>query len=119
MPSYRLHRPSGRAIVSLDGRQFYLGKYGSAESKIEYKRLIREWLNPARRLAVSATAGGLTIVELIDVYWQHVESYYVKDGRPTSDVANIRQAMRVLKRLTSRCPWASSDRALSAPVATQ
>jgi hypothetical protein len=41
-PSYRLHKPSGQAVVTLDSRDFYLGKYGSPESRAEYDRLISE-----------------------------------------------------------------------------
>ena len=42
-PKYRLHRSTGQAVVTLNGRDLYLGKYGSTESKIEYDRLIAEW----------------------------------------------------------------------------
>ena len=41
-PSYRLHKTSGRAVVTIDGREIYLGKYGSAESRERYGRLIAE-----------------------------------------------------------------------------
>ena len=34
-PSYRLHKPTGQAVVTLSGRDIYLGKYGSIESKAE------------------------------------------------------------------------------------
>lgn len=27
-PSYRLHKPTGQAVVRIDGRDFYLGKHG-------------------------------------------------------------------------------------------
>jgi len=29
LPSYRLHKPSGRGVVTLDGRDIYLGPHGS------------------------------------------------------------------------------------------
>ena len=35
-PSYRLHRPTNKAVVTLNGRDFYLGPYGSPESRAEY-----------------------------------------------------------------------------------
>jgi hypothetical protein len=44
LPSYRLHKQSGQAIVSLNGRDFLLGEHGSAASKQEYRRLTAEWL---------------------------------------------------------------------------
>jgi hypothetical protein len=44
VPSYRLHKQSGQAIVTLNGRDILLGKYGSASSKAEYRRRTAEWL---------------------------------------------------------------------------
>ena len=40
LPKYRRHRPSGQAVVTLSGRDFYLGPYGTKASKLEYDRLI-------------------------------------------------------------------------------
>lgn len=40
VPSYRLHKASGQAIVTLDGRDQYLGVYDTSESKENYDRLI-------------------------------------------------------------------------------
>ena len=35
LPSYRLYKQSGQAIVTLSGRDVLLGKYGTASSKAE------------------------------------------------------------------------------------
>jgi hypothetical protein len=48
IPSYRKHKQSGQAIVTLsDGlggrRDVLLGKYGTADSRQEYARVIAEW----------------------------------------------------------------------------
>jgi len=43
VPSYCLHKASGRAVVRLGGRDVYLGEYGSPESHEEYERVIAEW----------------------------------------------------------------------------
>ncbi len=48
-PSYRHHRSSGQAVVTVDGRDIYLGKFGMAESRAEYDRLLAEWLCNGRR----------------------------------------------------------------------
>ena len=48
IPSYRLHKPTGQSVVRLDGRDFYLGKYGSEESRESYHRKIAEWLAHGR-----------------------------------------------------------------------
>lgn len=41
--SYRRHKATGKAVVTIGGRDIYLGKYNSAESRQEYNRLIAEW----------------------------------------------------------------------------
>jgi hypothetical protein len=33
VPKYRLHRPTGLAVVRLSGRDVYLGAYGSPEGE--------------------------------------------------------------------------------------
>ena len=45
LPSLRLHRPSGQAVVRLvnrDGqrRDYYLGKHGSRESQERYQQML-------------------------------------------------------------------------------
>ena len=49
-PSYRLHKPSGQAVVTLNGKDFYLGKHGTPESRAEYDRFLAEWLAAGRQL---------------------------------------------------------------------
>ena len=36
VPSYRLHKASGQAVVTLCGRDLYLGPHGSPESRSKY-----------------------------------------------------------------------------------
>ena len=50
-PKYRRHRASGQAIVTFSGHDYYLGPYGTKASRIEYDRLIAEWLAGGRHLA--------------------------------------------------------------------
>ncbi len=46
-PSYRLHKRSGQAIVTIRGKMHYLGKFDSEESHQAYKRLLLEkWSGP-------------------------------------------------------------------------
>lgn len=40
VPAYSLHKASGKAVVRLDGKDHYLGPYGSPESHERYERLI-------------------------------------------------------------------------------
>lgn len=99
-PSYRLHRPSGQAVVTLSGRDFYLGPHGTKASKAEYDRLVGEWLAHGRRLpAASAASTDLTVNELLLAYWTHAEAHYTRDGKPTRHLANIKDAIRPLRAL--------------------
>ncbi len=104
-PSYRLHRPTGLAVVTLNGRDHYLGKHGSPESREEYDRLIAEWLVNGRRASepAQAPANGLTVNEMLVSYWHHAESHYrAKDGTPSEELGNIKAALRPLKALYGR-----------------
>ena len=47
-PRYRKHRASGQAVVTLNGRDFYLGPHGTNASRAYYDRLIAEWLIQGR-----------------------------------------------------------------------
>ena len=99
-PTYRHHRPSGQAVVTLDGRDFYLGKYDSELSRAEYDRLVAEWLQSGRRLSHTADAGAdLTIYELAESFLVWADTYYRKDGRPTGECLTIRCALKPLATL--------------------
>jgi integrase len=98
--------------VRLNGRDFYLGKYGSPESRQEYNRLVAEWLSHGRQIrpsttAMGAVAGGITLAEVCLRYLAHVDGYYrATDGRPTKEPATIRQAIRILSDAYARAPAA-------------
>jgi hypothetical protein len=64
-PSYRLHRPSGLAVTTLNGRDVYLGRFGSPESRAEYDRLLMEWLSNGRRLPTPATGSDVNIAQIV------------------------------------------------------
>ena len=98
VPAYRKHRASGRAIVVIAGRCHYLGPHGTVASRVEYDRLIAEWIANGRQLAVAPDLG-LTIAELMQRYRQHVQQYYLKNGRPTSEQHDIASAMRFVRLL--------------------
>jgi hypothetical protein len=49
LPKYRKHRSSGQAVVTLNGRDHYLGPNDTKASKREYDRLIGEWLANDRK----------------------------------------------------------------------
>jgi integrase len=104
VPKYRRHRASGQAVVSLGGQDYYLGPFGSIGSRINYDRLIGEWLAGGRRMGPRDTVGDLTSTELMARYWEFAKQHYRKDGQPTQEVSNIRYALRPLRRLYAATP---------------
>lgn len=103
-PSYRLHKPSGRAVVTLDGKDFYVGPYGTKTSRYEYDRLIAEWLANGRRLPTAERPAELTVNELILRYWRFAQGYYRKNGEPTVEISKIKVIMRWLQQLYGLTP---------------
>jgi integrase len=98
VPSYRKHKPTGQAVVTLNGKDHYLGHYGTAASRAEYDRLIAEWLACDRQLPDEA--GRRTINELILDYLRHAYKYYRRpDGTPTAEVGCLKLALRALRKL--------------------
>jgi integrase len=119
IPKHCEHKASGRGVVRLDGRDHYTGPWATPEADARYEQLVGEWLANGRSLATprppataspgSGTGGNLrttgstppaTIGELILAFWKHAEVYYRHpDGTPTSELANYRQSLRLLRAL--------------------
>jgi hypothetical protein len=47
VPSLRHHKARGLAMVTLGGKDFYSGKFGSRPSRREYDRVVGEWVAAA------------------------------------------------------------------------
>lgn len=93
-PKYALHKASGQAIVRINGRIRYLGPYDSKASRIEYDRLVEEWRSDDGTQA----RGDMTISHLCLGYWRHTQSYYVRDGQPTSEQAGVKSAIKRFRK---------------------
>lgn len=123
VPSLVHHKPSGRARVRINGRDYWLGKWGSPEAQIAYDRLITEFVarrritdaSPADSAATPGAYGtpaptepaietnseapeALTVIELVNLYLDHCRTYYKSpDGKLTSTYGNALQAARALR----------------------
>jgi integrase len=105
IPTYRHHKPSGQAVVSIDGRDLYLGTYRSAASRAEYNRVIAEWLAAGRRLPTDPAT--ITIAEVVSQFRQHAKRYYRDaDANVSRSVDNFDEALRPVLKLYGKTPAA-------------
>jgi integrase len=95
-PKYRKHRASGQALVSLNGKDFYLGAYGTKASRAEYDRLISEWLANGRRRQLPDQ--DLFVAELAEVYWEYCKGYHGGDASQ-GELGSIKLAIALLRKL--------------------
>lgn len=100
IPSYSLHKPSGRAVVKIKQRSYYLGEHGSESSHEAYAKIIADLLagRPIHGSTVSEKGNrtlvlSITVGELIERFQRHADGYYVKNGKRTSEPASIRCAL--------------------------
>jgi integrase len=97
-PKYRLHKPTGQGVVTLNGRDFYLGAHGP-RARAAYDRLVGEWLVNHRQIPRSNQPTDRTITELVVAYVEYADEHYVKDGKPTGEATTIRYALKPLRRI--------------------
>jgi len=94
IPSYRLHRASGQAIVTLDGKMHYLGEYGSPESRKKCADLIKKYEDAGHRLPPTRDQAEITVEELVGKYLEYCEGYYLDpDGKPSQTYDRIRRVL--------------------------
>jgi integrase len=103
-PKYRHYKPKNLGVVRIDGRDHYLGKFGSPESYEKYHRLLAErfahgTLASAVGRETEPQAEPLTITQLCARYYRHCETYYTKNGVATNQARMIRISLKVLRRL--------------------
>ncbi len=107
-PKYRHYKPKDLAVVRIDGRDHYLGKFGTPESKERYHRLLAERSGAGAVVAPPSPQAGqdaISVGEVILVYWKHVEQHYrAPDGTPGHEIVNIQCALRPLRRLYGTTP---------------
>src|SRR5262249_14124429 len=103
IPKYRHYRPKGLAVVRVDGKDIYLGKFDTPESRERCRRVLAGCLPrgaPPPLPRPSHPDGGgpaaLSVNEVILAFWsRHAEAHYRRaDGTPTGELANFRDALR-------------------------
>jgi len=107
IPKYRLHKSSGLGVVRLAGKDIYLGKHGTEESQAEYRRIIAEWLaSPIQAIHLNSPIGSAIINELVLAYLQFAKTYYIKNGRPSGEIPNLKDAVKPLVLMHGHVPVA-------------
>lgn len=111
-PSYLKHRGVDgrlRARTFVDGKEEYLGPYGSPESHARHQEIVSEW--HARRSgaggqAVPPAAGKVRTVEhLAARFWAHAQLHYrLPDGTPKKELKCFEYALQPLRRLYGYLP---------------
>jgi integrase len=93
IPTYRRHRASGQAVVTLNGVDHYLGKFGSAESHAKYDQVINDWLARGRRPA-GREDEPLLVKELIAGFWSDRSA-----SLPEVERDKLRRALKPVREL--------------------
>ena len=64
LPTYRLHKPTGKAVITIGARDHYLGVHDSSKSKAEYVPLISEYSLTGETQSTSSDAEEITVIEV-------------------------------------------------------
>ncbi len=103
-PRYRRHKATGQAVVRLEGRDIYLGKYGTAPSREAFKRFVAEWSQGGGNLP--AQKHQAAVAELVVAYIKFATVYYIKNGKQTDEVRMVKTALKIVRELYGRTPAA-------------
>ena len=116
LPTYLLHNPTGQARCRIDGKDIYLGPYGSDSSRIKYGQLVAKLAGgvPIDPLADSNRGQvprhdseadpGPTVGELCLAFLRYAETHYRKNGEPTSQLHVVKGTVRPLNELYGLTP---------------
>jgi integrase len=103
-PSYRLHKPSGLGVATVEGKDHYFGPFADPASRRKYDQLHAAWLANDRKLPkkLPSTSADeptcISVAELVTRFYLHAESYYVRaDGTPTGEATRFRIALDPLR----------------------
>ncbi|MBX3396458.1 MAG: site-specific integrase [Phycisphaerae bacterium] len=99
VPLYRLHKASGKAVVTLSGRDHYLGTHGSVESRELYQEIVGRWLANGRTLSDDTPRGGLSVAEVLLKYVEHCEQRYAPRRRFHEIMERIKASVKVVREL--------------------
>jgi len=96
-PTYRFHKSSGQAVTWIQGRYYYLGRFGSAESHQEYHKLLAKFhANPG---SFGVDKSRLSIAEGAVRFLRHCKEYY----KESPEFRQYARALQPVIELFSDC----------------
>jgi integrase len=99
-PSYRRHKASGQAIVTLSYHDVYLGPYGSPESHDRYRAAVNDWIARGRRPPLPADRP-VTVAEVVRRYEAFAAGYY---GKAAKELGHVSQIVRRIRETFGETP---------------
>jgi len=103
IPKYRKHRHSGQAVVSIAGKDHYLGPHNSRASIVAYDRLVGEWLAGGRSSSFGKPEAEITVKELILDFWLFLKEQY-RHRKHKGELKSFQYALKPLRRLYGNEP---------------
>jgi len=92
-PSYRRHS-SGQAVTTLWGKDLYLGSYGSEESFVRFRAVVRQYHGERQ-----------TVDDLCDAFLGHARVYYRRrDGSQTGEAKKFERSFFELRCIFGSTP---------------
>ena len=92
VPPYELHKPSGQAYKSVDGRRKYLGLHGTPASREKRARIVRAaFADPpvAAEAKPAVEPDAVTVMMVLAGLWSPAKQHYSYEGkRPPGEIGN-------------------------------
>lgn len=95
IPLPRKHS-SGQSRVTIDGKDYLLGPWGTPQAEQSYRRIIAQWLAKEGQFAPKDEP--VTVDEVFAGYWLYAEKYYGYDLDPKrGDCCNLKSTMAIVR----------------------
>lgn len=106
IPKLCKHKATGRGYVtdpSTKKEHYFAAPYGTPECEAEYAAWVKQLMERRAVVASGATAGSsISVAQLIADYMEHARAYYRKDGKETTEVDALKQALTPINELHGR-----------------
>ncbi len=97
-PKLRKHKATGQAVVTIAGRDHYLGRHGTKAAQLEYDRLIGEWLAAGRPARQTMLKSDITVAEVAAGYLRFAKRHDRNNGEITGTIYGVKVAFSVLAK---------------------